>query len=135
MPLSDLAIEIINEAVADVGKGAPLFPCGDGSLAPVVVAKTILRANDDGRFGIAPWSAHDLRRTCLTNLGKLGVVPHVIAHVANHRSVTKGGVTFAHYVQHSYESEKRQALELWADHLKAIVGAGGAAVLPMRKRL
>ena len=47
----------------------------------------------------------------------------MIAHVANHRSVTKGGVTFAHYVQHSYESEKRQALELWADRLWALSAA------------
>lgn len=41
VPLSDLAIEILKEAAAEAGKGAPLFPCGDGSLAPRVVAKTI----------------------------------------------------------------------------------------------
>ena len=55
VPLSDLAIEIIKEAVADAGDGAALFPCGDGSLSPVAVARTILRANEDGRFGIASW--------------------------------------------------------------------------------
>ena len=134
VPLSDLAIEIIKEAKADAGNGAPLFPCGDGSLAPAAVARTILRANVDGRFSIAAWSAHDLRRTCLDNLARLGVLPVVIGHVANHRSVTKGGVTFTHYVQHSYEAEKRQALDLWADRLRAIEGGTGADVVPMRGR-
>ncbi len=70
----------------------------------------------------------------LNNLAKLGVVPHVIAHVANHRSLTKSGVTFAHYVTHSYEAEKRAALDLWAERLEAIIGGGGAAIVPMRKR-
>jgi integrase len=122
VPLSELAIEIIEETAA--GKG-PLFPCGEGSLPPGVVSRAVLRANQEGRFGIAPWSAHDLRRTALDNLAKLGVTPHVIAHVANHRSVTKSGVTFAHYVQHHYESEKRAALNLWAERLQAIVASDG----------
>ena len=84
-----------------------------------------------GRFGIEAWSAHDLRRTVLTNMAKLGVTPHTIAHVANHRSITKSGVTFAHYVQHSYEGEKRGALDLWAEHLTAIIGKGAAKVIAM----
>ena len=63
----------------------------------------------------------------LTNLAKLGVTPHVIAHIANHRSLTKSGVTFAHYVQHSYEGEKRTALNLWADRLAAILGTAKPA--------
>ena len=133
VPLSDLAIAIIKEAMADAGEGAPLFLCGNGSLSPIAVARTILRANTTGRFGIAPWSAHDLRRTCLDNLARLGILPVVIGHVANHRSVTKGGVTFAHYVQHSYEAEKRAALDLWANRLTAIIGGQGAAILPMRR--
>jgi hypothetical protein len=65
-------------------------------------------------------------------MAKIGVAPHVIAHVANHRSITKSGITFAHYVVHSYEAEKRQALDLWADRLKAIFGDGGAEVVPLR---
>ena len=140
VPLSDLAVAVIRAALADAGDGAFLFPGEDGGpLESARVTRAILRAQETdadrpkGRFGIAPWSAHDLRRTVLTNLAKLGVVPHVIGHVANHRSVTKTGVTFAHYVQHSYESEKRQALDLWAERLQAIVGEGAAAVVPMRR--
>jgi integrase len=135
VPLSDLAIQIIKEAMADAGEGTFLFPCGKGSLSPVAVARTILRANATGRFGIPSWSAHDLRRSCLDNLARLGVLPIVIGSIANHRSVTKSGVTFLHYVQHSYEGEKRSALDLWSNRLEAIISGGKAAsITPMRRK-
>ena len=35
---------------------------------------------------------------------------------------------------YQYDREKRQALDLWADRLKAIIGRRAAAVLPMRSR-
>jgi hypothetical protein len=138
VPLSDLAISIITEpiAAADADNGhkvEPLFPCGDGSLSPVAVARTILRANEiskdrpKGRFGIAPWSAHDLRRTALTGMARLGVAPIVLGHVANHRTTTRAGVTLAVYSQYTYDKEKRAALELWASHLVTLCGASDAA--------
>ena len=128
VPLSDLAIEIIKETAADAGKGAPLFPCGAGPLAPRVVAKTILRANEDGRFGIAQWSAHDLRRSALTHMARLGIAPIVLGHVANHRTTTRAGVTLSAYSQYAYDKEKRHALDLWAERLQAIVANGAAEV-------
>jgi integrase len=134
IPLSDLAVDLIKDAAADAGNSAWLFPRGAGALRPITVANIIARGNRSGRFGIAPWSAHDLRRTCLDGLAKLGVLPVVIGHCANHRSVSKGGVTFAHYVQHAYEAEKRTALDLWADRLAAIVGGKATTVLPLRGR-
>ena len=115
VPLSDLALTLIHEALADIRRRCQfLFPAEDGSgLTAPRVTRAIARAHESneerplGRFGISAWSAHDLRRTCLTNLAKLGVTPHVIAHIANHRSLTKSGVTFAHYVQHSLRSRKK----------------------------
>src|SRR5438477_2896931 len=93
VPLSDLAISIIRAALADAGDDSKfLFPCADASLDPAAVARTILRANDKaeglplGRFGIAPWSAHDLRRTALTGMARLGIAPIILGHIANHRT-------------------------------------------------
>jgi integrase len=134
VPLSDLAIALIEEALDQAGQGDPVFPCGKRSLSPVAVARTILRANEItedrplGRFGITPWSAHDLRRTALDYMAKpeLRVLPIVIASIANHRSVTQAGVTFKHYVQYDYRVEKRAALDLWGGRLAVIVGAGPA---------
>lgn len=132
VPLSDMAVAIIEEAMADSGEGDVVFPCGKGSLSPVAVARTILRANATQRFGIAPWSAHDLRRSALTQMARLGVAPIVLGHVANHRTTTRAGVTLAVYTHYAYNSEKRAALDLWADRLAGIVAS--ATVVPMRGR-
>jgi integrase len=133
VPLSDLAISIIKDAIADEDASF-VFPCGAGSLAAMVVSRAILRANAGNRFGVASWSAHDLRRTALTGMARLGVAPIVLGHVANHRTTTRAGVTLAVYSQYQYDKEKRDALNLWADRLRAIVGKGAAVVLPMRGR-
>jgi integrase len=128
VPLSDMAIEIISEAIAEAGEGADfVFPAEEEGLSSAALARTISRANevDDerplGRFNIAQWSAHDLRRTSLSLLAKLGVAPIVIGHVANHRSVTKANVTFLHYVHYAYDQEQRQAIDLLAERLAGIV--------------
>lgn len=140
VPLSDLAVEILEEAPQEAGEGLFVFPCGEGHLAPQAVARTIVRANAAteklplGRLGVAPWSAHDLRRTVLTNFAKLGIQPVVAGAVANHLSVTKATVTLSVYTQYTYDREKREALELWADRLRAIVDGKGAEVTPLRQR-
>jgi integrase len=148
VPLSDLAISIIEaqiaaiEPVANADNGCstgPLFPCGDGSLSPVVVARAILRAHETseerpkGRFGIAPWSSHDLRRTAVSKMGELGIAPIVVGHVINHSSVTRAGVTLKVYNHYDYAKEKRQAFELWANHLDAICQGAAAKVTPLRR--
>jgi integrase len=133
VPLSDAAVEVIKEALADAAKDAKwLFAAkdGEGRLAIEVVDKTVKRALQPdeeyplGRFGTAPWTPHDLRRTVLTQLAKMGTMPIVIGAVANHLSVTKANVTFANYVQYDYAKEKREALDAWAQRLTEIVRSG-----------
>jgi integrase len=141
VPLSPLALEIIDEAVAEAGKGA-LFvfpnPEGEGSLPASAVARTISRAHEpdekrpNGRFGIAHWTSHDLRRTAVSAMAQLGVPPIVLGHIINHRSVTKTGVTLAVYAHYDYAKEKGAALQLWAERLKAIIREPVAKVLPIR---
>ena len=146
VPLSDLAIEIIKEATQRRrtnrqrcrfarGKTAPslsgpLFPCGDGSLSPVAVARTILRANETSKERpLGP-----LRHCALVGARSAahGAYRHGAArrradrlgHVANHRTTTRAGVTLAVYSQYTYDKEKREALDLWAGRIAAIVGPG-----------
>jgi len=116
VPLSPLALDIINQA--------------DGlGIGQVHVSSTI----HYNQFGLSRWTAHDLRRTALTKMAELGVAPIVLGHVANHRTTTKAGITLGVYVQHAYEREKREALELWANRLQGIIS--GADVVPIgRKR-
>ena len=133
VPLSDLSLSIIGDALADSGDSPFVFPSGNFSLPGMAVAKCIARGrepdaeNPHGRFGVQGWTAHDLRRTALTGMARLGVAPMVLGHVANHRTTTKAGVTFGVYVQHGFQQEKRAALERWGDRLLAIVGDKAAA--------
>jgi len=69
---------------------------------------------------LAPWRLHDLRRTMATRLAELGVQPHVIEAVLNHVSGHKAGVAGV-YNRALYAAEKRQALELWSEHVRALV--------------
>jgi integrase len=122
VPLSDAAIKIIRQALADAGKDAEfVFPNKDGTgpLSPLVVAKTLLRAQE--RFRLAHWTAHDLRRSAASGMARLGVPPIVRGHILNHRTITKAGVTLGVYDQYDYAKEKREALDLWASRLEALV--------------
>jgi aspartate carbamoyltransferase regulatory subunit len=65
-------------------------------------------------------------------MAKLGVSPIVLGHVINHISVTKAGVTLSVYSHYDYAREKREALELWADRLEAVVAGTGANVVRLK---
>ena len=120
VPLSGMARALIDAALADIAADCPfVFPAESGGTKNMVVAKTLQRAL--GRLQLAPFTSHDLRRTMLTELGRLGVAPIVRGHIANHRSVTRAGVTLGVYDQHSYAAEKAQAMELWGERLAAII--------------
>jgi integrase len=73
----------------------------------------------DERLHIAPWRLHDLRRTCATQLGELGVQPHHIEAILNHYSGHRAGVAGV-YQRAKYGPEMRSALQRWADHLDQI---------------
>ena len=73
----------------------------------------------DERIRIAPYRLHDLRRTCATMLGELGVQPHYIEAILNHYSGHRSGVAGV-YQRAKYEPEMRSALQRWADHLDKI---------------
>src|SRR5215471_4623037 len=70
----------------------------------------------DQRLLIAPWRIHDLRRTCATHLGELGVLPHVIEAALNHVSGHKAGVAGI-YNRSKMTDAVREGLQRWADHL------------------
>ena len=70
---------------------------------------------------IPPWVFHDMRRTAASGMAGLGIAPHVVEAVLNHRSGTIKGVA-AVYNRYSYATEKRDALDKWAARVSVIVG-------------
>jgi len=74
----------------------------------------------DQLSGVIGWRLHDLRRTCVSGMARLGVAPHVADKILNHQAGTISGVA-AVYQRHEFLSERRQALELWGAHVNAIL--------------
>jgi integrase len=78
------------------------------------------KARLDERVRIAPWRLHDLRRTCVTGMAELGVLPHHIEQCVNHRSGHKASVA-GRYNWALYADAVREGLQRWGDHVDRIV--------------
>jgi integrase len=78
----------------------------------------------DAISGVNNWKLHDLRRTCVSGMARLGVAPHIADKILNHQSGTISGVA-AVYQRHDFLAERKQAMELWGAHVAKICETGG----------
>jgi integrase len=74
----------------------------------------------DQLSGVAGWRLHDLRRTCVSGMARLGVAPHVADKILNHQAGTISGVA-AVYQRHEFLAERRAALNLWGAHVAELI--------------
>jgi len=74
----------------------------------------------DQLSSVTGWRLHDLRRTCVSGMARLGVAPHVADKILNHQSGTISGVA-AVYQRHEFLAERRAAVELWGAHVSQIL--------------
>jgi integrase len=116
VPLSGLAQTILDQAKA-VTTGAYVFPSprGDRPMSPTALSHA-LRKNLE-LLGIADAHPHDLRRTAASHMTMLGHNRLVVSKVLNH---IEGGIT-AVYDRHSYDPEKKAALDAWSRKLISLV--------------
>jgi len=151
IPLSAAALEIIAAQIAAVDKlskrmkrevPAFLFPApgARATMSSGAVAKAVKRQEKKGKaggatlLGVEPWTPHDLRRSAATHMEEIGVSPFVIGCVLNHVSTTKASITSRVYARYTYDREKREALDLWADRLTGIItGANVVSIGGVKK--
>jgi hypothetical protein len=124
VPLSDPAIALLR-AMPQLAGRDPVFGSGANGLGAYSIPKKALdkritAANGANGEPMAPWVIHDLRRTCATHMAEIGIAPNIIEATLNHTSGHKAGVAGI-YNRAAYEREKRQALDLWAEHVMAAV--------------
>jgi len=131
VPLSDAAIAILNQ-LRDSGR-AHVFGDTEAGYQGWPRAKRILD-NHIAETGdpLPHWTIHDIRRSVATHMVELGVQPHIVEAVLNHVSGHRGGVAGI-YNRATYDKEKRAALNLWAEHLLAVIEGRKAVVVPMRR--
>lgn len=96
-----------------------VFPSrsGNGPLLPFDVNHWVSAARD--RAEIKDFVPHDIRHTVATSLARMGVRDEVIARVLNHAAQVP---MTAKYIEHTYDDEKRRALQLWERQLLEIAG-------------
>ena len=151
VPLSSSAVEILHalkkkvdeETVEEPDRRttekhearALVFGSGKGPFSGWSKAKASLDSRLQASIGRAatPWRLHDIRRTVATGMADLGVQPHVIEAVLNHISGHKAGVAGV-YNRANYACEKRRALDLWAEHVAAVVERRASKVVSLAAR-
>ncbi|MFK5979714.1 MAG: tyrosine-type recombinase/integrase [Rhizobiaceae bacterium] len=118
VPLSSLTIDILQNIPKFSGSDLVFTTNGQTPISGFGRLKkrydNALDCNTDD------WRFHDIRRTVATNMAMMGIQPHIIEAVLNHKSGIVSGVA-AVYNRHAYNDEKREALELWAQKIKELM--------------
>lgn len=118
IPLSPLALSILKPREPREGSDF-VFGRGEGGFSGWSQSKERL----DARLDLEPWVLHDFRRTLSTVMhDRLQVPPHIVEAVLGHISGHKAGVGGV-YNRAQYLDQKREALELYADHIKGLTRA------------
>jgi integrase len=115
VPLSAAAINVIGSVPRFLNSGYVFTTTGQAAISGFGRAKNRF----EEVLGIENWRMHDLRRTAASGMARLGVGPHVIEKVLNHKTGIISGVA-AVYNRYAYENEKREALERWAMHINSL---------------
>jgi integrase len=130
VPLSPLAISIL-KAVPRIAGPYVFTTNGETASSGFSVAKR--RFDTRLPADMAPWRWHDLRRTLASGMARLGVNLPTIEKILNHVSGSFGGIVSV-YQHHDFADEKRRALDLWSDHVAALVANNKTAVVTLRGR-
>jgi integrase len=120
IPLSPAAVSLLG-SLPRYNSGEYLFSTtfGDRPISGFSKLKQRLDRRiaelNDGQ-PLAAWTWHDLRRSVASGMARLGIAPHVIEAVLNHRSGIIRGVARI-YNRHDFRAEKATALATWAAYL------------------
>jgi hypothetical protein len=84
-------------------------------------ASILMMRTRNGRPGatsptMVPWRLHDIRRTGVSTLARLGIDSIVADKLLGHQAAKLRGVA-AVYQRHDFADERARALEKWAAHV------------------
>lgn len=132
VPLNELAVAVL-DAVAGKStwprRGKVFSTSTGGGFTGYHKGKEKLdrMVAEDGGDPIAPWRLHDLRRTLATGFQRLGVRFEVTEAVLNHVGGSRAGVAGI-YQRHDWKAEKREALDLWNNHVVSILAKADGVI-------
>jgi integrase len=130
VPLSDTAVALLSSVPRPAEpKGPHIFTTTDGEIP--INGFTVAKRRLDRASGITGWRVHDIRRTVRTRLAKIKIPDSIAERVLNH---LPGGIVRVYNI-HDYAEEKREALDLWAAHLRDIVAPSPKNIIEMKKKI
>jgi integrase len=121
VPITKIMRETLDAARIYSGDSPFIFASSFKSDSPIdrhSLSRAIKRHYEEMGF-TDPFVPHDLRRTARTRFAELGISDIVAERVLGHKLQGMLGI----YNRHSYDAEKREALEKWESRLKEIVAA------------
>lgn len=130
VPLSFQSLELLRQLNSTRASSRWVFPSPlgpDKHIENIQKAIQRVRAREECQVDFV---GHDLRRTAASNMASMGIPRLVISKVLNH---VEQGVT-AVYDRHSYDREKREALEAWSKRLEAILAKEDATNVTSLRR-
>lgn len=128
VPLSPLALEILS-SLPRKDKG-PVFPSPRDPERPITraaLAHLIYRGRK--LLNMEPFTPHDCRRTSASKMAGMGISRVVISRILNHSERTVTAI----YDRHSYDSEKRAALDAWGIKLRDIIEGTTTKIVPLAR--
>jgi integrase len=129
VPLVPFAIDIVRGVPRFLGSDLVFTTTGRSSISGF----GRLKARLDDEIGALDWRLHDIRRTVATQMAMLGVAPHIIEAVLNHKTGIVSGVS-AVYNRHAYSDEKRDALQRWSNYVERAICEAHALVSSVSAR-
>jgi integrase len=116
IPLTEKSISILSDLHANSKDSEFIFPRRNDAnqhLRTDSFSKAIARFREDNpKFN--PFVARDIRRTCKTLMGELGISKEIRDRLQNH---ALNDVSSKHYDRYSYLQEKKDALRKWENKL------------------
>ena len=121
VPLSGLALGILEEtSPLDETWAFPSIRRIGNPIKSFTAARPMVRE----RSSVSNFRPHDLRRTCMTGITKLGFSRFIADRVLNHLEPGVG----RRYDRYDYLKEKTEALNAWARYLEGITGEADTVV-------
>ncbi len=116
VPLSGQPLAILTELEEYRHESGWVFPSPTKPSKPMInIGKAAERVK--AKSNVADFRPHDLRRTGASRLTGMGLPRLTVAKLLNH---VETGVT-AVYDRHSYDAEKRRALDAWDQYVEAVI--------------
>ena len=120
VPLSAPVLALLHQCRTEDSLTSWVFPSPRLQQRPITNVPQTARLVAD-KAGVR-YVTHDLRRTAASHMTSMGISRLVVAKILNH---AEPGVTKV-YDRHSYDAEKRQALEAWGTQVLTLVAQATA---------